>query len=158
VVREDLWLESMLSLGRGMTGRQSLPSSVAAAVFESVIAAVFLDGGIVPARKFILKHIRPHIELAAGSTHQQNFKSVLQQYAQRHLPANPNYLLLDEKGPDHSKCFEICVEASGRRFPSAWAKSKKDAEQQAALLALQELGVARVAADGTVQVLDFEAQ
>jgi ribonuclease-3 len=48
--------------------------------------------------------------------------------------------LLDEKGPDHSKCFEVCVMVDGRRFTSAWGPNKKMAEQKAALLALEELG------------------
>lgn len=157
LVSQDLGLGAMLSLGRGMAGRPTLPASVAAAVFEAVIAAIFLDGGIVPARKFILKQMRRHIEQATATMHQHNYKSVLQQYAQRHLPTNPLYLLLDEKGPDHSKCFEICVELNGRRFPSAWAKSKKDAEQQAALLALIELGVARRDSAGAVVLTDLDA-
>jgi ribonuclease-3 len=65
----------------------------------------------------------------------------LQQYAQKILGATPIYELLDEKGPDHSKCFEVCVVVDGRRFASAWGPNKKMAEQKAALLALEELGV-----------------
>jgi ribonuclease-3 len=146
-VSQKLNLSTMLSLGKGMSGKASLPSSVAAAVLESIIAAIYLDGGIEPARHFILSNLHPIIEELASSTHQHNFKSVLQQHAQRHMPGNPEYIVLDEKGPDHSKCFEVCVEIDGRRFPSAWANSKKEAEQKAALLALQELGV--VEADST---------
>jgi dsRNA-specific ribonuclease len=51
------------------------------------------------------------------------------------------YELLDEKGPDHSKCFEVCVTINGRRFDSAWGTNKKIAEQKAALHALRELAV-----------------
>jgi len=57
------------------------------------------------------------------------------------LGAPPMYELLDEKGPDHSKCFEVRVTVDGRRFNSAWGPNKKMAEQKAALLALEELGV-----------------
>ena len=57
------------------------------------------------------------------------------------LGATPIYELLDEKGPDHSKCFEVCVTIDGRRFTIAWGPNKKMAEQKAALLALEELGV-----------------
>ena len=117
---------------------------------SAMIAALYLDGGIEPASRFILEHMKPFIEEAAGSTHQQNFKSVLQQHAQKHMPANPSYVLLDEKGPDHSKCFEVCVEIDGRRFSSSWGKSKKEAEQQAALMALQELELAVVDEKGGV--------
>ena len=49
------------------------------------------------------------------------------------------YELLDEQGPDHSKCFEICARLAGRRFSSAWGASKKEAEQKAARNALLEL-------------------
>ena len=75
------------------------------------------------------------------SVRQQNYKAVLQQHAQQMLRASPMYELLDEKGPDHSKCFEVCVCIDGRRFTSAWGPNKKMAEQKAALLALEELGV-----------------
>ncbi len=145
-------MASMLDLGKGMAGRSELPSSVAAAVLESLIAAIYLDGGMEAARDFVLRHMIPFIEEAADSAHQHNFKSVLQQYAQKRLPANPVYILLDEKGPDHCKCFEVCVELDGRRSASAWANSKKQAEQQAALNALVELGLAQITDDGRVRL------
>ena len=148
-------LVSLLSLGKGMIGRPSLPSSVAAAVYESVIAAIYHDGGIDAVKKYIFSHMEDIIEDAEASAHQQNFKSVLQQYAQKHLPMNPNYVLLDEKGPDHSKCFEIAVEIDGRQFSSAWASSKKESEQKAALSALLELGLAECDDKGKVKLLEL---
>ena len=77
----------------------------------------------------------------APTAHQQNYKAVLQQHAQGVMAATPIYELLDEKGPDHSKCFEVCVAIDGRRFTPAWGPNKKMAEQKAALLALEDLGV-----------------
>jgi len=151
-ISHQIELSDMLNLGKGMAGRSALPSSIAAAVLESIIAAIYLDGGMEPARQFILTQFESLIDRSAASTHQQNFKSVLQQYAQRHLPTNPLYLLLDEKGPDHAKCFEVCAEINGRRYPSAWARSKKEAEQKAALLALEELEIAEVDGDGHVHL------
>lgn len=141
VISNNLQLREMLNLGKGMTSRPSLPSSIEAAVLESIIAAVYLDGGMELARRFILEQFKPLIEEVAACAHQENFKSVLQHFAQKRLPSPPIYVILDEKGPDHSKCFEICVEVDGRRFESAWANSKKEAEQRAALHALRELGV-----------------
>jgi ribonuclease-3 len=155
-VSEKLGLGAMLSLGKGMSRRAKLPGSVAAAVLESVIAAIYLDGGVEPARRFILEQFRPFIDDLAESTHQDNFKSVLQQYAQRHMAGHPDYVVLDEKGPDHSKCFEVCVEIAGRRFGSAWANSKKEAEQKAALLALQELGITATDAAGRIVLREPE--
>jgi len=115
--------------------------SVAAAVFESIIAAIYLDGGLEPAGDFILRHISPYISEAMANEHQQNYKSMLQQHAQRRLGLTPDYHMLDEKGPDHSKCFEVSVVIDGRHFPSAWGMTKKQAEQSAAQLALSELGL-----------------
>jgi len=89
----------------------------------------------------VLRTMNPKIEEISSNTHQQNYKAVLQQHAQQSLGATPQYELLDEKGPDHSKCFEVCVCVDGRRFTSAWGPNKKMAEQKAALLALEELGV-----------------
>jgi ribonuclease-3 len=141
LVTEEAQLTELLMLGKGMASPGQLPTSVAAAVFESIIGAIFLDGGLEPARQFILRHLRPHIEEAMESEHQQNFKAKLQQHAQRQFAQTPEYILLDEKGPDHSKCFEIAVSIDGRNFPSAWGPCKKDAEQKAAYLALVELGL-----------------
>ncbi len=140
-VSRSMNLSGLLNLGKGMAGRPGLPQSVSAAVLEAVIAAIYLDGGMDEARRFILRHMGPYIEEAANSSHHQNFKSVLQQYAQKNLTGSPMYVLLDEKGPDHAKCFEICVEIDGRRYESAWANSKKEAEQKAALKALNSLGL-----------------
>ena len=134
-------LSEQLNLGKGMTGRGDLPSSVSAAALEAIIAAVYLDGGIEPTREFVLRHFVPVIESIADSAHQENYKSVLQQYAQQEMTGHPQYVLLDEKGPDHAKCFEVCVEIAQQRFASAWASSKKEAEQKAAQTALVTLGV-----------------
>lgn len=142
VISKKLDLAAMLSLGKGMSGRPNLPSSVSAAVLESLIAAIYLDGGMRAAKKFVVNLLKPYIHEAAESAHQENFKSVLQQIAQKHMPSNPIYSLISEKGPDHAKSFEVCVQIDGRSFPSAWARSKKEAEQMAALNALCELGLA----------------
>lgn len=139
-VARDLHLTDGLVLGQGMDGGEHLPSSLAAGTLEAVIAAVYLDGGLDAARTFVLRHMDAELRAAMDSQHQFNFKSQLQQWAQRQLNATPQYELLDEKGPDHSKCFEVAVTVAGRQFPSAWGPNKKDAEQKAARLALLSLG------------------
>jgi ribonuclease-3 len=147
-----LGLAELLQLGKGMSRSSALPGSVLAAVFESLVGAMYIDGGIEAARQFILRMMKPRIEAAARSGHQSNFKSVLQQSAQQMFGQTPQYFVLDEKGPDHSKCFEVCVEIGARRFGSCWGPSKKQAEQEAALLALQELGCVTRSEDGEIQV------
>jgi ribonuclease-3 len=140
-VARGLGLPGVLFLGKGMSGRASLPPSLGAAVFESLLGALYIDGGLEEARRFVLEHMTPHIQENVRSEHQHNYKSQLQQHAQKVLGTTPLYEVLDEKGPDHSKCFEIAVIIDGRLFPSAWGRAKKEAEQKAALHALVELKV-----------------
>ncbi|MGF1632293.1 MAG: ribonuclease III [Phycisphaerae bacterium] len=138
-------LADLLITGKGILGRQGLPKSLAAAVYESIVAAIFIDGGYEAARAYIVRTMVPQIAPINDNIHAHNYKALLQQAAQRELHGTPMYELLDEKGPDHSKCFEVCVTVEGRRFPSAWGPNKKMAEQKAALLALQEIGVLKEA-------------
>jgi len=140
-ISERLGLPQFLYLGNGISGRHRLPTSLAAAAFESLIAAIAIDGGTEAVTEFILRHVVPDIRSAVASEHQNNYKSQLQQFAQKQQGGTPVYELLDEKGPDHSKCFEVAVVVAGRRFPSAWGPSKKEAEQKAALNALVELNL-----------------
>src|SRR5215204_2828288 len=140
-IANETGLTDLLITGKGISSRESMPSSLAAAVYESIIAALYLDGGFEVVKAYVLRTMAPKIELIAADTHQQNYKAVLQQHAQKALGGTPIYEVLDEKGPDHSKCFEVCVMVDGKRFTSAWGPNKKTAEQKAALLALEELGV-----------------
>jgi ribonuclease-3 len=91
------------------------------------------------ARAFILRHIGPEIELAADGESGFNYKSVLQQVAQREHGTTPTYQLMDEKGPDHSKCFKIAARVGTSQYHAAWGRNKKEAEQRAARNALSEL-------------------
>jgi ribonuclease-3 len=137
-ISEGMGLRDYLILGKGMTGVPVVPSSLLANVFESLIAAIYLDGGIEPAAQFIRKHVGPEIELAADGELGENYKSILQQVAQRELGTTPVYQLLDEKGPDHSKCFKISAQVGSRRYQAAWGRNKKEAEQRAAFNALHQ--------------------
>lgn len=138
---DELGMCELLSLGRGISLGGAVPTSVSAAVFESLIGAMYMDAGLEVARQFIIKHLRKHIDAALATEHQQNYKSMLQQYAQRTWNATPDYILLDEKGPAHSRCFEVGILIGGRHFNSAWGNNKKEAEQEAARIALTELGL-----------------
>lgn len=136
---QALGLQQFLILGKGMAADPQVPKSVLAAVFESLIAAIYLDGGREPAERFIKMHIASHIETTAASEFGGNFKSLLQQHAQKVHGVTPVYNLLDEQGPDHSKCFKIAAQVIGQRFPAAWGRSKKEAEQRAAHNAINDL-------------------
>jgi len=137
----EIGLSKHLKVGKGMVSSRALTGSLAAGVLEAIIAAVYLDGGYETASEFILKCFGYLLDQADAEHSQGNFKSVLQQYAQEHFNIAPTYILLDEKGPDHDKCFELGVVLADRHFQSAWGSNKKEAEQKAAFNALVELGV-----------------
>ena len=111
-----LELDGLIRVGKGMLSDSDLPASLSAAVIESLIGAMYIDGGIDPVRDFLVPLIDPIIDEAARCGHQRNFKSVLQQHAQQELGGIPLYRILDEKGPDHAKAFKIVVEIAGRRL------------------------------------------
>jgi len=138
-ISRQLYLGDYLFLGKGMHTHLVVPASLLADVFESLVAAIYLDGGLDAARRFILQYVGPEIEQVAEGAHGGNYKSLLQQLAQREFGATPQYHLLDEKGPDHSKCFKIAAGIGGQSFPAAWGRNKKEAEQKAAMNALADL-------------------
>ena len=135
-----LGFDEFLILGKGMGSQDQTPSSVLADVFESLVGAIYLDGGMDAAKRFIVRHIEAEVDETVDGQMGSNYKSNLQQVAQRMYGETPTYLLLDEKGPDHSKCFEIAAQIGGHRFPPAWGRNKKDAEQRAAMNALSQIG------------------
>jgi ribonuclease-3 len=122
-----------------MHAHSAVPSNLLADVFESLVAAIYLDGGLEAARTFILKYVGPEIEHVAEGAHGGNFKSLLQQVAQREFNATPQYHLLDEQGPDHSKCFKIAAVIADHTYAAAWGSNKKEAEQRAAMNALAQV-------------------
>jgi len=138
-ISEALGMQDWLILGKGMITSPTVPPSVLADVFESIVAAIYLDGGPEAARTFIKRHVAPEIVLASEGDSGSNYKSLLQQLAQREHATTPSYHLVDEKGPDHSKCFQIAAQIGRKQFPPAWGRNKKEAEQRAARNALTEL-------------------
>lgn len=151
-IAQRLGLDASLLLGKGLRSQGELPMSLSAAVLEAVIAAIYLDGGYTAAQAFLGPLIDPLIGRAADGGHQENFKSVLQHHVQQHFQATPIYRVLDEKGPDHAKCFKVTVEFAGQRFEAAWGQSKKRAEQLAAFNALKEMGLVYEHALGEIRV------
>lgn len=141
IVAQNLGLDQALVLGKGMHTANGLPSSLAACALEAFIAALHIDAGPEAAKRFIIEHMGPMVDELAESEHHDNYKSLLQQHAQQLCGDTPTYRVLDEKGPDHAKCFKVAVEINGHWHESAWAASKKQAEQLAAENALVALGV-----------------
>jgi ribonuclease-3 len=138
-ISQSLGLDEFLVMGKGMGAQDETPSSVFADVFESLIGAIYLDGGMDAAKRFIVRHIEAEIESTVDGGGGVNYKSNLQHVSQRQFGETPTYLLLDEKGPDHSKCFKMSAQIGRHRYAPAWGRNKKDAEQRAAMNALSEL-------------------
>jgi len=140
-VANELKFTDFAKLGKGMESTKAVSGSIAAGILEAIIAAIYIDGGFDAAREFILRLYDPLIETVDAEHHHENFKSLLQQSAQQLFAATPLYEKLDEKGPDHNKCFEMAAAIGSRSFPSAWGPTKKEAEQKAAYNALVELKI-----------------
>lgn len=135
-----LGLGEHLLLGRGeeKTGGRDKPALLAD-VFEAVIAAIYLDGGIEAAREFVERQLRPLLPGVRQATFGRDYKSTLQERLQAAGHALPHYRVAAESGPDHKKHFQIDVVVEGRVVASGEGRTKKDAEQEAARLALQHL-------------------
>ena len=144
-VAGELNASRFMEVGKGISEKLKMPDSLSAALLEALIGAIHLDGGLEAAKGFILRHFDPYITLIDDDRYHRDYKSLMQQHAHSKCGTVPIYELLDEKGPDHSKAFEIGVSMviDGRTqiFTPAWGMSKKLAEQKAARTALEELGV-----------------
>ena len=138
-ISEALGLQEFLILGKGMTTHPSVPPSLLADVFESLVAAIYLDGGDAAARDFIQRYMGPEIELAAAGELGGNYKSLLQQLAQRENGTTPTYQLLGRKGPRPQQVLQDLGADRPQRYQPAWGRNKKEAEQRAARNALAEL-------------------
>ncbi|MBX9622347.1 MAG: ribonuclease III [Gemmataceae bacterium] len=136
---EELGLGDYLFTGKGVAVYGELPANMLADVFESLVAAIFLDGGWEAARGFVLRFIGPEVERVASEAVSSNAKSQLQHLTQRLFGAAPRYFLLDEQGPEHDKCFKVAAEAGGHKFPAAWGRTKKEAELKAAMNGVAEV-------------------
>ena len=134
-----LGLDECLIVGRGVTRNRSYPRSLVSDVFESIIAALYLDGGQDIVTERLKTWLAEEVRVAVDTQGSGNHKSVLQQYAQRELSATPVYKLIRENGPDHRKSFLIGAVICDQEFPPAWGNNKKDAEQRAAANALASL-------------------
>lgn len=132
-------LDECLIVGRGVTRNRSYPRSLVSDVFESIIAAIYLDGGHEVVRARLMTWLENEVEMAVLSQGSTNYKSALQQRAQRDIACTPLYRLKKEAGPDHRKSFLISAVIEKREFTAAWGTNKKDAEQKAAANALAEL-------------------
>ena len=129
-----------LYLGKSerQSGGENRPAILADSV-EAVIAAIYLDGGIEKAQKFIIENLKEEIEIASKNVGKKDYKTVLQEKLQKHGEVEIKYTILREIGPDHDKTFEAQVECNNKKLATGIGKSKKQAEMEAAKEALNKL-------------------
>ena len=140
VAARSLSLGEHLRLGRGeeKTGGRDKPALLADA-FEAVVAAIYLDGGLEPARELLQKTVFPLALESGERISESDRKSALQEYLQGRGESPAEYRLAGETGPDHQKTFQVEVWAKGQCLACAEGNTKKEAEQRAARSALERL-------------------
>ena len=139
VMAKDINLGSHLHLGKGedaSKGREK--PSILSCTFEAVMGAVFLDGGYEAARGVVDKLVVPYIDERKEAMYLTDSKSRLQEMIQEKHNEGPAYVLEKEEGPDHAKIFHVSVRFRDRVLARGSAKSKKEAEQQAAGQAIRD--------------------
>ena len=140
-VADRLDLGTYLLLGRGEEktgGRQK--QALLADACEAVIAAVYLDGGLEEARRLILRELAPDVAEIRSPDFLKDYKSALQELIQSNGGPRPEYSVIETVGPDHDKVFRVDVRVGGEILGTGSGRTKKDAEQEAARLALERQG------------------
>lgn len=136
----EIDLGSVLFLGKGEVHSGGMNrSSILENAFEALIAAIYLDGGMDSARKFILSFLKK--ALANHKVNFKDYKSTLQEVIQKNPDEILTYVLIGESGPDHDKRFEVEVHLNSNVIGKGIGKSKKSAEQEAAKEALNLMGL-----------------
>jgi ribonuclease-3 len=128
----------IVSRGEEISGGRERPSALAD-TFEALLGAVFLDGGFEVARDFILRQFTSSVGELSGIPILENPKGELQEFLQSFSSEAPRYHVASATGPDHDRVFECTVHHAGIELARGQGKSKKAAESEAALRALQKL-------------------
>ena len=128
----------IVSRGEELHGGRERPSALAD-TFESLLGAIFLDGGFEAARQFILRQFESAFGGLKVIPILENPKGELQELLQAISSEAPQYQMVSATGPDHDRIFECTVHHNGTELARGQGKSKKDAESQAALAALAKL-------------------
>jgi ribonuclease III len=137
---KELQLEGYLLLGKSQqVNGGTEKSSILANAYEALIGAIFVDSGFNRALEIIRRHFEPYLQSKTPSVLVNDFKSLLQIYSQQSHGVSPQYRVLNESGPDHDKWFQASVTIHGEVKGLGWGKSKKEAEQDAAKNALEEI-------------------
>jgi len=138
----ELQIDTLLVLGKGeeLSGGRTKKAILADAL-EALIGAIYLDSGYKNAFDFVSRFVSAEIERVLENRHTQDYKSLLQEYCQKHYKNYPNYRLVKRSGPEHSRIFSVEVAVNKEIYGPALGKTKKSAEQEAAKLAYEALSI-----------------
>lgn len=139
-IARELRVDNFILIGRGeeFSGGRSKKALLADAT-EAVIGAYFIDSGLRETRKFVLRFLVPEIAKVLEDRHEKDYKTLLQEYAQKKYKSYPKYVVAKRTGPDHDRVFWIEVEVAGKNYGPGKGPNKKQAEQAAASLAYESL-------------------
>jgi ribonuclease-3 len=138
-VARRLGLARYLEAGRGLSLEELDSPRIQADVLEAILGAIYLDGGVRAARRFVRQHLIDPSELRLELTGERDPKSRLLHYAQAHGHGQPAYRMVGTEGPDHAQVFTVTVSISGADIASGDGRSKQKAEMAAADAALRLL-------------------
>lgn len=146
----DLGRYLLLSHGEEHTGGREKPSILSDAL-EAVIGAMYIDGGIEPAKRFIMAFATESIHEAVKTINAKDYKTLLQEHVQQNHTGALEYNVVSVSGPDHRRIFTIEVSINGKAYGKGQGNSKQEAGQNAAHATLMMLGALKPAVtEGTV--------
>lgn len=139
-VAKNMGIAPYIRLGKGEEqGGGRKRNSLLADAMEAIIGAIFIDGGLNAARKFILRHFSEEIDRLDHDHHKMDYKSILQEITQSRFQTLPRYAVLSETGPPHDRTYEVSLSIAKEPYAVGSGRNKKEAQQRAARIALRKL-------------------
>jgi len=138
----NLGLGEFLRMGKGEIANGGKErDSILCDLFEAIIGAIYMDGGLAPAKRFILRALEEDIHSMRGLKWIADCKTHLQEQLQKNSQEPIEYYVINEEGPDHNKIFTVELAHSGKVMAQGRGKNKKEAEQEAARHAIEKYGL-----------------
>ena len=139
-IARGLRVDNFILIGKGeeYSGGRS-KKTILADCLEAIIGAYYLDSGFAAAERFVHDMLIPEINKVLENRHAKDYKTLLQEHVQKRMKTYPRYRVVQKTGPDHDKTFWIEVHVGDRSFGAGKGKNKKEAEQEAARLAWENM-------------------
>jgi ribonuclease III len=139
-ISRNLCVDRYILIGKGEEhsgGRQK--KALLADALEAIIGAHYMDSGFKAAQAFVLGLLVPEVDKVLANKHKKDYKTLLQEYMQKNYKSYPHYEVVKKTGPDHDRTFWITVSVHESEYGPSQGKNKKEAEQNAAMLAFESI-------------------